>query len=151
MNDLPAAVKATLQQAAGTGSIQEIEKEASGIYSADVLKDGQKFDVEIAADGKLIKNEADEDDQGNEAKEADKENEEVVMALNDIPAAVAQTIKREAGSGTIGKIEKDEEDGKVEYSAEITKDGKKMEIDVAADGKLIKTEADESGGLEDKD
>jgi hypothetical protein len=54
LQDLPAAVKATLQQAAGTGTIIEIEQGDHGAYSAEVVKDGRKCDVEIAADGKLI-------------------------------------------------------------------------------------------------
>jgi len=146
LNDLPAPVKATLQQVAGTGTIQEIEKEASGIYSAEVLIDGKKHDVEVAADGALIKNEVDEDDESckNEESEAKAEDDdEVVVAFNDLPAPVAATLVNEAGSGTIGKIEMEDEDGVTQYSADITKDGKKYEVKIAVDGRLIKAEADD--------
>lgn len=142
LNDLPAAVKGTLLQAAGNGTIEEIEKEASGIYSADVVLDGKKIDIEIAADGTLIKTEADDEDEGAQAEEAG-DDAEVVLTLNDVPAAVAAAIKQEAGSGTIDEIELDDEDGNVRYEAEITKDGKSVEIEVAPDGTVIKVEADD--------
>jgi len=135
LTELPVAVRATLVQAVGNGQILEIEKEASGIYSADVLKDGQKIDIEIDANGNLIKSEVDkEKDEGKE-----EERDEVNVTLNDVPPAVAATIQNEAGSGTIDKIEKEEVKGATVYEAKITKDGKKTEVKVAEDGTLIKS------------
>lgn len=149
MNDLPAAVSATLQQVVGTGTIKEIEKEADGSYSADVIKDGQKFDVEIAADGTLIKNEVEKDHKCKKDKESDED--EAVVTLSDVPAAVAATIQNAAGSGTIDKIEKKSKEGKALYEADITVDGKKLEVKVAEDGTLIKTKAEDKKDKDAKD
>lgn len=73
----------------------------------------------------------------------EQEDEEVTVTLSEVPAAVAATIKAQAGSGTIEEIEMETEDGKVEYSAEIEKDGREFEITVAPDGTLLEVEEDD--------
>lgn len=62
-----------------------------------------------------------------------------------VPAVVQKTITEHAGGGKIEEIEKETEtkDGKsvTVYEAKIKKpDGKKFEIEVGEDGKLIKIE-----------
>lgn len=65
----------------------------------------------------------------------------------DVPPQVQKTITSHSGGGKIMEVEKDAKliDGKpvTVYEAEVTKpDGKKIEIKVAEDGKLIKVEDD---------
>lgn len=150
IQQLPRAVRAALQKAAGNGKIEEIEKEANGIYSADVVKDGRKFDIEITANGKLIKNEVDKNDECKKDKECDKD--EVAVTLNEVPAVVAATIQNEAVGGTIDKIEKESKEGMTIYEASIKKDGKKLEVKVAEDGTLLKSKVeDDKENEKDKD
>jgi len=64
-----------------------------------------------------------------------------------VPAVVQKTITENAGGGKIEEIEKETEtkDGKsiTVYEAKVkNSDGKKMEIKVGEDGKLIKVEND---------
>jgi uncharacterized membrane protein YkoI len=79
-------------------------------------------------------------------------NEEKVQ-LKDCPDAVQKTIKQEAGEGTIVEIEKEtKKDGTVVYEADVKMaDGKKIEIKVAADGKLIKVEGEDDAEDNDGD
>ena len=79
-------------------------------------------------------------------KEADEK--ETTVTIDQVPTAVAQTLQQAAQTGTIDEIEQETEDGVTIYSAEITKDGKKIDVEVAADGKLLKTEEEKN---EDKD
>ena len=67
------------------------------------------------------------------------------LKLADCPAAVQQTIKDNAGGGEVKEVEKTtKKDGAVVYEADAKKaDGKKVEVQVAADGKLIKVSSDE--------
>ncbi len=83
---------------------------------------------------------------------ADDDKEEEVK-LADCPAAVQKTIKENAGTGQVLEVEKEtEKDGTVVYEAEVKQsDGKTVEIEVAADGKLIKVEADEEDDDEGED
>ena len=83
--------------------------------------------------------------------EGKKQKEEVKLA--DCPAAVQQTIKDNAAGGEILEVEKaTKKDGTVVYEAEVKKaDGKKVDVKVAADGKLIKVEDAEENNDQDND
>ncbi len=64
MDQVPAAVKATLEKEAKGGKIGDIDKETEKgkvIYSADVTIDGKAFEVKVAEDGSLISKKADDD------------------------------------------------------------------------------------------
>jgi uncharacterized membrane protein YkoI len=69
-----------------------------------------------------------------------KEEKEEAVSWSQVPAAAQQTIKQRAPETAIKKIQKDEEDGKVAYEFQIVQSGKKSEITVAADGKLLSVE-----------
>jgi hypothetical protein len=87
--------------------------------------------------------------EGKEGKEG-KNKEEI--KLTDCPAAVQKTIKDNAGGGEILEVEKCAKKGAVVYEAEVKKaDGKKIDIKVGADGKLIEVEAAEEGDHQDGD
>lgn len=87
--------------------------------------------------------------EGKEGKEGKKKEE---IKLTDCPAAVQKTIKYNAGSGEILEVEKSAKKGAVVYEAEVKKtDGSKIDIKVAADGKLIEVEAAEDGDHQDGD
>jgi uncharacterized membrane protein YkoI len=164
LEQLPAAVRATLESEAAGGTITEIVKETKDgavVYEADVTKDGKKLEVKIAEDGKLIKSAIDdEDDSADKDDDCGKgeDKDEVKVTFDQLPAAVQATLKSEAGSGSIGDIEKETKHGKVVYEADITKDGNKVEVKIAEDGKLIKSEIEgkdgdsgEQDGIGDKD
>lgn len=80
------------------------------------------------------------------------ENEQKVK-LSDCPEAVQKTIKENAAGGKIIEVEKEtSKSGTVTYEAEIkTSDGKVIEIEVAEDGKLLKTEAEDDDEDEDEE
>ena len=67
------------------------------------------------------------------------EKEKIVSWLQ-VPAAAQQTLKQHAPETAIQKIEKDDEDGKISYEFQIVQGGKKSEITVTPDGKLLSTE-----------
>jgi hypothetical protein len=87
---------------------------------------------------------------GSPASAADKEEK---IKLADCPAAVQKTIKDNANGGTIVEVEKEtKKNGTVVYAAEVKKsNGKVVEIEVAADGKLIKIEDEHEDEDEDDD
>ncbi len=75
-------------------------------------------------------------------KDGNGESEEQIT-LDQCPPAVQETIKIQAAGGVVKEIEKEIKDGKTVYEAEILKDGKTIEIKVAEDGTLIKSEVDD--------
>ena len=86
------------------------------------------------------------------ASDKGKSKEEKVK-LSDCPAAVQKTIKDSANGGEVLEVEKEtNKDGAVVYEAEVKKaSGKKVEITVAEDGKLIDVEDEDDEDDDDDD
>jgi uncharacterized membrane protein YkoI len=69
--------------------------------------------------------------------------DEVKVAMADVPAAVKATLDKEAAGGKVTEVEKETKNGKTVYSADVTdKAGKKWDVVVGEDGKLISKEKD---------
>src|SRR5205823_1947539 len=57
IEEVPAAAKATLQQRAGDGKIDEVKKETEDgktTYEADATIGGKEYEIEVAEDGTLL-------------------------------------------------------------------------------------------------
>ncbi len=64
MNDLPAAVRATLDRESAGGRVSEIERETKKgrtVYSADMVVNGVAWDIAIAEDGTVLSREKERD------------------------------------------------------------------------------------------
>ena len=86
---------------------------------------------------------ADDEDEG-------KDEHEQNVEMKDLPPVVQKTIQDSGGAVT--NIEKESEDSKTHYSADVKKDdGNKMEIKVAEDGNLIKVSPDDVKEEENED
>ena len=59
--------------------------------------------------------------------------DEQVISISDVPAAVQKTFNDEAAGGKIVRVEKEESN----YEAVIEKDGKQTGVEVSADGKVV--------------
>lgn len=152
---VPKVVRATMLKEAKGEKILGVEKatDEKGVvtYSADVKIGGKLHDIIVAANGKLIKVQMDAPEaaapkaaakESDEAGEANEPANEKEVKFADLPAAVQKTIKKFAGSGKINGVESGVQNGKTVYSADVVKNGKTIDVVVAADGKLIKTEID---------
>ena len=65
LDEVPAAVKATILAQAQGGTIEEIERETEDgqvVYEAEVEINGKEYEIEVAADGTLLDIEEDDDD-----------------------------------------------------------------------------------------
>jgi uncharacterized membrane protein YkoI len=74
------------------------------------------------------------------AAEKEHEDKPVVVTLADLPAPARAAVEKWLAGGTVQKIEKEDEDGKVVYDVEATVKGKHAEADIAADGTVLTTE-----------
>ena len=72
------------------------------------------------------------------AKKNEDKPQRVVLA--DLPAPARAAVEKWLAGGTIKKIEKETEDGKVVFDVEATVKGKHAEADIAADGTVLTTE-----------
>ncbi|MHC4500049.1 MAG: PepSY domain-containing protein, partial [Planctomycetota bacterium] len=75
--------------------------------------------------------------------EDDDDEDEEQVSIDQVPAVVKATILKEAQGGTIKEIERETEDGKTLYEAEVIINGQEVEIEVAADGTLLGKEVED--------
>lgn len=122
MKDLPPAVRKTVEEQSKGATIRGLSKEIEAgktYYEAELTVQGHGKDVLIDSAGKVVEIE-----------------EEVQLAS--LPPAVKKTIEKSAAGGKIGKIESITKNGNlVAYEAQLVKAGKKSEVKVAPDGKVI--------------
>lgn len=64
------------------------------------------------------------------------------VTFDQLPPAVQATVSRETQGGTIMEIELDDGQGVVTYEVEYSAAGAKYELDIAADGKLLRRQPD---------
>ncbi len=76
---------------------------------------------------------------------------EIEVSLDAVPPAVKATILAQAQGNPIQEIEMETENGRTVYEAEVIIGGRKVEIEVAADGTLLGEEADDDDDDEDED
>ena len=124
MAQVPAKVQKAIKTYASEAEIKKIEKgdvDGKIAYEFEIEKDGKKSEVTILPNGKLLSTEE-------------------VVELADIPDAARKTINDHAVGGKVVSTEKVFEKGKTVYEAVIEKDGKKTEITVTPNGKVVGTE-----------
>ena len=132
LEQVPAAVKATILKESAGGKITEIERETKDgrtVYEAEFLRNGQEIEIKIAPDGTLL---------GREVEGA--EDDEDDLTIDQVPEPARAALLRLAGDARIVKAEREREHGVLVYEAEWVKNGTKHEAAVTADGTLIEIE-----------
>ena len=95
-------------------------------YEFEITKNGKDSGVTIYPDGQLL-------------------GTEEIVSLAEVPDAARNTINAQAAGAKLVSTEKVVEHGKTVYEAIIEKGGKKTEVIVAPDGKVVGTEAVKAG------
>lgn len=122
VKDLPPAVQKTVQEQLKGAELKGLSKEtAKGktIYELETTVNGKTRDLLIDANGAVL-----------EVEEA--------TALDAIPAPARTAFQKAATGGKIKTVEILTKGGKVTYEAAISKGGKNSEIQVTADGTVVK-------------
>ena len=81
-----------------------------------------------------------------EKEKEGKEKDEVKVKIDQVPAAVKKTLDKESDGAKIDEVDKETDDGKTIYEADVKLNGHNYEIKVAADGTLISKKLDEEEG-----
>jgi hypothetical protein len=124
LQQVPEKVQKAITKYATETEIKKIEKgdvDGKMAYEFEIEKGGKKSEVTLLPSGELLSTEEE-------------------IALSDIPEPARKTINGEAEGGKILSTEKVFEKGKTAYEAIIEKAGKKTEVTVAPEGKLVGTE-----------
>jgi len=64
------------------------------------------------------------------------------IRFEDLPTAVRETAEREIGDGLVLEVEVDTKRGATVYEVEFVQDAVEYELDIAADGTLLRRERD---------
>jgi len=121
MEDLPPAVRQTVEEQSKGATIRGLVKEVEGgrtVYEVEMKVDGRGKDVSISATGAVLEVE-----------------EEVELAS--LPEAARAAIEKAAASGQITKVEKVTARKRTAYEAQVRKQGKRSEVKVSEDGRLL--------------
>lgn len=132
---LPAAVKAAIEKAYPGAEIEEAEVEEEGLKLYEVELEqasGQEVEVTVAPDGTIVEVETE-------------------VAVENLPQAVAKAITQAGGGAKIKEAGKEVtyavvrlvklDTPRITYEAELIKDGKTSEIEVAEDGTVLELKA----------
>lgn len=131
LDQVPAAVRATILNEAAGAEIKELERETENgrtIYEAEFLLNGAEVEIKIAPDGTLL------------AREIEDEDDEDDLAIGQVPQPARAALLRLAGSAQIIKAERETENGIVVYEAAWVANGTRHEAAVTEDGTLLETE-----------
>jgi hypothetical protein len=139
---LSAALQSAVKAIFPNGVIEKCKiEEASVKVTEATLKDnGKEAEVKLADDGMVVEVDA-------------------TVDMNSLPAAVTQTIKSQ--NAEVKEIDKNIEYAQLKYvkldtpktyyEVDINKDGKKIEMEIAADGTILKQEVKEKKCDKEKD
>jgi uncharacterized membrane protein YkoI len=132
LEQVPAAVRATILKESAGGRITEIERETTNgktVYEAEFVLNGDEIEIKVAPDGTLLGREVEQ--------EGDDEDD---LTIDQMPEPARGVLLKLAGGAKIVKAEREKEHGVLVYEAEWVVNGTKHEAAVTADGTLIETE-----------
>ena len=122
LDQIPAAARATIEKESAGAPLDQLKTEMQNgktVYVAEWETDGDEVEIWVAEDGKVVAR-------------------EVEISMSDVPPAVRATIEQQTKGAKVDQVEKfTRPDGKVVYEVEWMVEGKKREIVVAEDGKLV--------------
>jgi uncharacterized membrane protein YkoI len=125
--------------AAGGGSITELEADDGGYDVEVVTDDGRKVDVVLGSDFQVLHTDPDDDTDDNTDDDTDDDTDDLSTADADYQPA-ADAALAEAGGGTVVDAERDG----AGYDVEVRfADGTSLEVELAADFTVVRTEADD--------
>lgn len=120
--DLPPAVEKTVAAQSAGATVKGFSKETEKgqtYYEAEMIVNGHSKDILIDTNGAIV--------------EVEEE-----IAMDALPAEVKAGLQAKAGEGKLVKVETlTKQDKLVAYEAQVTRGGKKSEVQVGPDGKPL--------------
>ena len=124
LEKIPPPAAKTLKEHAGDAKITNLSREKDEgkiVFEASFKRNGRAHDVTVDEHGKLI-------------------SDEEVVPLSEAPEPVRTSLEKEHPGGKIEKFERIKEGRNVSYEALISSKGKREEIKVDSEGKVLERE-----------
>jgi uncharacterized membrane protein YkoI len=151
LQDVPLSVRDTLMKEASGQEISKVNKkqvEGQTVYEAKIKHDGSDVQLRVNPEGKVIwrSDQSSGSQSGSwteETKKTAKDVEKSItgdrLSIDEVPAEVRETFKREAAGNAISDINRSSKDGKTVYEGDIKRaDGSEHQLTVSEDGKILK-------------
>ncbi|MDB6121202.1 MAG: hypothetical protein JWQ71_195 [Pedosphaera sp.] len=146
LNELPAAVQATIKEQAPNGTVADIDKQTrSGqvVYDVSFKDKGVNPSIKVAADGTLVKSDLGKADNANllpadsaAVPTGNGKGPIIGTTMKDLPVAVRQTIMEKAPNAEVTDIDKKTRDGRVTYEVTFKDTGKNPKMLLNEDGSV---------------
>ena len=121
LTEMPAVVRDTIIREIGQALIEDIDRDKDDdetVYEVEAEGDGIDIELKVAGDGSLQKKKVEES-----------------IALSELPPVVNETVTREIRNLWIEEVRrKTKLGGRVSYEIEAIREGKEIDLEVAADG-----------------
>jgi len=143
LSETPQAVQATVKRMAGDAEIADVDKETwqgRNAYEVEIRKEGMNRELLIAEDGSVLR---DSEAAGGRERVREREttNRDLLgretLTLEQLPAAVQQTIKAQGEVGTLKPIRREQKDGQAAYAVEFEKEGRNTRLTIGQDGQVL--------------
>lgn len=160
LRECPKAVQKTLRREAGNARIVEIEAEREDgvlVFEAEVRLRRLEYEIEVRADGTLLSKvlegieDDDDEEEEKEGSEDERPEKEEKVRRADLPKRVQRTLARESRGGKIEEIEKERVGNRITFEAEVEFGDREYEIEIAADGTLLRKVLDEEDEDDDEE
>jgi hypothetical protein len=109
LDQVPAAVKATLQKEAGDAKIKDVDKTGKIVYEIDVMIGKNNYEIKVADDGTLISKKLDDEEDEKDAKDEESAKDEK-GAKDAKETKAAKVSADEKGAKEKKKAKEDKED-----------------------------------------
>lgn len=154
LEDLPQAVQKTIREHSGGAKIADIDRETRTgrvLWEVEFEKEGKNTEIHVAEDGTLVQ------DAGIVARTTTRVGESstavgtpaagqsgrsaisIGTKWEDLPPAIQQKAMQFGGKEKVADIDRETEDGRVEYEIEFSREGRNLEIEFAEDGTITES------------
>ncbi|HKQ38498.1 MAG TPA: PepSY-like domain-containing protein [Verrucomicrobiae bacterium] len=138
VDDVPAAVRKTIEEHAAGRKVADIDRETwngKPVFEVEYDQTGRNEQIFVSEDGTIVKQEGKV--RTPESAAGAIKGPVIGTRFSDTPAAVQETIKREAKGAEIADIDKERRNGRVLYEVEFKDPGRNREIHIAEDGSIV--------------
>ena len=157
LEDLPPAVQKTVREKAGAQKIADIDRETRTgrtIWEIEFEQEGRNTEIHVGEDGTLVPEASLTGRAANEtaarAREvtgtgaaAGAQSGRSVFSMGpkweDLPPAIQQKAMQFGGKEKVADIDREMEDGRVEYEIEFRREGRNLEVEFAEDGTITES------------
>jgi len=157
LEDLPPAVQKTVREQAGAQKIADIDRETrtgKTVWEVEIEQDGKNREFHVGEDGMLVPDASLTARAANETAARTREvtgtgaaagsqSGRSVFSMGpkweDLPPAIQQRAAQFGGKEKVADIDRETEDGRVEYEIEFRREGRNLEVEFAEDGTITES------------